>query len=215
MGGQTKLITGAIMLAVLIGGGLAIPQARRPRAAVPLEEIQESHAFSVYAADLGELLNSGASFRGADLVVQGRATTAVNRQVPRVGIPTPESGGRKFVPPDYDAWVDFTFEVSEVVLAGQAPASASVTVTVPGYQRDGKAYFMEGYRHLLIGQEYLLFLRQRPDGRFEPIGPQGYLKVQGNKVEPLETGLPAVEELRGKAAQDAKQQIKEAKAMKP
>ncbi len=214
MRGHVKFIIGAILLAVLGGGVLMFSQARQSRATAPLEEIQESFASHAYAADLGELVHGSASFRGADLVVRGRAITAVNRQVPRPSLPTPEPGSRKFMPPNHDSWVDFTLEISEVVLAGQAPPTAPIIVTTPGYQQDGKAYFMEGYRHLQLGQEYLLFLIQRPDGRFEPVGPQGYLKVQGNKVEPLQLGLPAIEDLRGKPVEEVKRQVKAAKVPK-
>lgn len=214
MRGHAKFIISAIVLAVLVGGALVFSQARQSRATAPLEEIEESYASNAYAADLGELLNGSASFQGADLVVRGRATTAVNRQVSRPSLPTPKPGSRKPTPPRNDSWVDFTLEISEVVLAGQALPTAPIIVTTPGYQQDGKAYFMEGYRHLQIGQEYLLFLTQRPDGRFEPIGPQGYLKVQGNKVEPLQPGLPAIEDLRGKSVEEVKQQVKAAKVPK-
>ncbi len=126
MRGHAKFIISAIVLAVLVGGALVFSQARQSRATAPLEEIEESYASNAYAADLGELLNGSASFQGADLVVRGRATTAVNRQVSRPSLPTPEPGSRKPTPPRNDSWVDFTLEISEVVLAGQAlPTVAS------------------------------------------------------------------------------------------
>ncbi len=201
---------GAVVLPLLLIGAVT---AGRPAVPTPSpgrgRDVVETDAALAVGNDLGELVNGGRVFRGADLVIQGRVTAARAYQVPLANLPTApawKASGNLLDRTDY------TIEVSEAVV-GTGP-TGPLTLTVPSAIRDGKIYALEGAPILDVGQEYVLLLIARPDGKYNAVGPQGFLQVTGGQIEPVESaskGWPVLGELRGKAAGEVKQQLKDKK----
>ncbi len=206
VGSLMVLVLGLIVPAVVIGGRLVAPQR------MPAEGggIGGQASYYLLAPSLEVMVNGGPGYRGPDFVVQGRVTGATTQQRPARPVDS-----ERPVPPAERVFTDFTVQISEVVAVGRAAPPAQVTVRMMGGTADGRTTVMEGFPLLEVGQEYLLFLRQHPDGMYDVNGPQGYLRIAGGKVEPVVSGMPVIEELRGQRVDRVKQQIKAEKAKKP
>ncbi len=213
VGSLMVLVLGLIVPAVVIGGRLVAPQR------MPAEGggIGGQASYYLLAPSLEVMVNGGPGYRGPDFVVQGRVTGATTQQRPARPVDS-----ERPVPPAERVFTDFTVQVSEVVAVGRAAPPAQLTVRMMGGTADGKTTALEGLPLLEVGQEYLLFLGEwtsqgtTQDGApIYSVGPQGYLRIAGGKVEPLVSGLPVVEELRGQRVDRVKQQIKAEKAKKP
>lgn len=84
---------------------------------------------------------------------------------------------------------------------------------MPGAVVGGQRRVTEELPLAEVAQEYVLLLMRRGDGNAddEIIGPQGYLRVKGSKVEPVAGGVPVVEGFRDREGREVKQQLKDAK----
>lgn len=174
---------GAVAIPLLLVGTLG---ATRPAATLPSErglEVVETDAALVVGNDLGELVNGGRVFHGADLVVQGRVTAARSYQVPIANLPAApawKASGNLLDRTDY------TIRVSEVV-AGTG-LDGPLTLTVPSAIRDGTIYALEGAPILDVSQEYVLLLIARPDGIIQRRWPAGLPPGQGGADRAGRTG---------------------------
>jgi hypothetical protein len=210
---------GLTLAFLLIGSRLCIPN-DSPRAGASqvalAEDRKQSSAIHPHAQDFDELINgrSGGEGPGAvDLVVRGTVVAKQDVAVPFTppsppptwkpqvaSSPTTSSGGAPR--PDYQT--DYLLRVEELVVgvalspdvvvstpaAAGAPSPRSPNPNVP-------RSLNPNVPSLSIGEEYLMLLIHRPDGRYTPNGAQGVLAINHGRVEPVVSDLPVLEGLRG------------------
>jgi hypothetical protein len=162
----------------------------------PREMAISAPAFQPRWDDLAELVNDPRT----DLVVQGCVTYASQEGV---------AYGVAPIGPGYPQGTKYTFWLSEVIVARQARPVSPITIGIQGGVRDGVAHIVEGYPLLRVGQGYILFLHRLPDDTYIPVGPPGYLLVRGGRVEPLVSGQPTVEPLRGATVREFTRRVRD------
>jgi hypothetical protein len=220
----------SLTLAFLLGGSRLCIPGDSPRAGASqgamAEDREQSSAIRPHAQDFDELINGRRGGEGptaVDLVVRGTVVAKQDVAVPFMPpppaptwkpqiapSPTTSSGGAPR--PDYQT--DYLLRVEEIVV-GVAPlpdvvVSTPASVGAPS-QRSPNPNVPRSLNpnvpSLSIGEEYLMLLIHRPDGKYAPNGAQNVLAISKGRVEPVVADLPVLEGLRDQPVADVIQRI--------
>lgn len=223
---RTSIVGGMLAALLVAGGGVFVVQGARSRNPVPtaLAEVGAgSFAGQSPANTLDELVNgrdAERSFLAPDLIVRARILRADTVTIPFSPPPSPppwkqqgrspaapESTPLSTARPDYRT--DYTVRVSGVIRGALPVNELTVAVTAPPVVSGGTNQ-LGVLPPLPSGEDYVLLLIRRPDGRYAPVGPQGVLLIRGGGIEPVVPDLPAIEALRGQPVADVLRQIQQA-----
>jgi len=151
-----------------------------------------SWAIEPPARDLGQLLAH------VDVVIRGHVTATNTYLVPLPPPPTAPAWKWQVTPvatvdrgnSPPQARTDYAVQVTAAVVGVPEPA---LTMTGPaaGTPLPGGATPV-----LQVGEDYLLLLVRRPDGRYFPKGREGIFLIRAEHVEPVQPGGPFLETLR-------------------
>ncbi len=207
MGRRKQLLLGASLSLVITLGVLRGIDSRHgtPTSASPaaVDSVSAGHAFFQYAGSLDQMVNGADGFKGADLIVRARVLGASVSQAPLSDAPAKPGRATR---PELK-YTTFTVSASDILpQPGAQPLELSVRMM--GANVAGNVRVVDDLPLLVLGREYLLFLRRLDDGRYSILGGnQGYFEIVGDQVEPVAKNAPAVGELRGKDFGSVAQQI--------